>query len=154
MRILDRAKLPYRVHTYPHHEGDPVDGIHVAHMLDQDVHRVFKTLIMRSLTKQIYVFVLPVNRECDLKKCARAVREKRVEMIHVKEIQAVSGYIRGGCSPIGMKKCYPTVFDETCMRFETICFSGGKIGCQIEVAPQEAIRLIHAQIADIKKEDS
>ena len=154
MRLLDRAKLPYQIHSYPHHEKDPIDGIHVAQMLHQNAERVFKTLIMRSHSKEIYVFVLPVNSECDLKKCAKAVQEKSMEMVHVKEIQAISGYIRGGCSPIGMKKQYPTVFDKTCMNWETICFSGGKIGCQIEMAPQDVIALIHAQIEDIRKEET
>jgi len=149
MRILDKAKLSYRIHTYDHHGTDAVDGEHVAAMLNEDCKRVFKTLLMRSHTKQIYVFVLPVNETCDLKKCAKAVHEKSMELVHVKELFMISGYIRGGCSPIGMKKQFPTIFHASCLMWDTIYFSGGKIGCQIEMAPNDVIALVHGDTADI-----
>lgn len=151
MRILDKAKAEYEVHTYEHKEGEAVDGIHVAQMLKQDCKRVYKTLITQAPSKNYYVFVLPVDHELDFKKCAKAVHEKSVEMIPVKDITKVSGYVRGGCSPFGMKKTYTTVFYEACLQQATICFSGGKIGCQIEMNPQDAITLLHAQTADIVK---
>lgn len=153
MRILDKAKLPYEVHTYEHKEKEAVDGLHVAEMLQEDPRRVFKTLLTRSNTKQIYVFVLPVEKELDFKKCAKIVQEKSIEMIQVKEINQISGYIRGGCSPIGMKKLYPTVFHESCLLEETIYFSGGKIGCQIQMKPSDVMNLIHAKSGDIVKDE-
>ncbi len=152
MRIADQAGIPYQIHTYPHHEHDPVDGKHVAALLRQDEHRVCKTLLMRGHSKQIYVFVIPILYECDLKKCARAVREKSVEMIAVKEMLAISGYIRGGCSPIGMKKQYPTVLDIRCMDQTTIYVSGGKIGIQMEMNPNDIAILVQAETADLCKE--
>lgn len=151
MRILDQAKLPYEVFTYEHGK-DAVDGITVANMLHQDPESVFKTLVTISNTKEYFVFVVPVAHELDLKKCAKAVGVKSVEMIHVKDINKITGYIRGGCSPIGMKKAYTTTFHETCQLFDTIMFSGGKIGCQIAMNPKDCIDLIHASCADIIKE--
>lgn len=151
MRILDQAKLPYEVFTYEHGK-DAVDGITVANMLHQDPESVFKTLVTISNTKEYFVFVVPVAHELDLKKCAKAVGVKSVEMIHVKDINKITGYIRGGCSPIGMKKAYTTTFHETCQLFDKIMFSGGKIGYQIAMNPKDCIDLIHASCADIIKE--
>lgn len=151
MRILDNANVNYEVHTYAHKEKEAVDGVHVASMLNQDVQKVYKTLITQAPSKIYYVFVLPVNHELDFKKCAKVVHEKSVEMVPVKEITKVSGYVRGGCSPFGMKKPFVTVFYEACLQQKTIYFSGGKIGCQIEMDPQTAISLLHAQTADIIK---
>ncbi len=152
MRILDQAQIAYEVRTYDHHKNDPIDGIHVAEQLQECVECVFKTLITVSSDHQYYVFVIPVNMELDLKKCAKAVNEKRVEMIAVKQLLPVSGYIRGGCSPIGMKKHYPTVFHHTALDFNRIYFSGGKIGCQIGADPKHIITFIHAKTADIVKQ--
>ena len=151
MRILDQAKLPYEVYTYAHGK-EAVDGVSVANMLQQDPESVFKTLVTISNTKEYFVFVVPVAHELDLKKCAKAVGVKSVEMIHVKDINKVTGYIRGGCSPIGMKKAYTTTFHETCLLFDQIMFSGGKIGYQIAMSPTDCIELIHANCADIIKE--
>lgn len=151
MRILDQAHIPYEVHTYPH-ENMAVDGIHVAELLNEPVQCVFKTLLTVTAEHHYYVFVLPVHLELDLKKCAKAVNEKRIEMLAMKELQTVSGYIRGGCSPIGMKKSFPTVFHETALSHDLIYVSGGKIGCQIAFDPKQIIAFIHAKTTDIAKE--
>lgn len=148
MRILDKASIPYTVYTYPHGK-EAVDGIHVADALHQDYEQVFKTLLTISNTKAYFVFVIPVSHELDLKKAAKAVHMKAVEMIAVKDIQRVSGYIRGGCSPIGMKKAFPTCLHETCLQHDTIMFSGGQIGCQIAMSPKALLNLINASCADI-----
>lgn len=152
MRILDRAKIKYEMHTYPHIEGEAVDGMNVAKLTGQDPVKVYKTLVTRgasNLSKNFYVFVIPVAKELDLKKAAKAVGEKSVEMIHVKEINGITGYIRGGCSPVGMKKQFKTTFHEDVNALDTVVFSGGKIGLQIEAAPADIIKLINGQTADI-----
>ena len=113
MRVLEQHNIPYTAHAYAHEEGVAVDGVTVAKLLGQDPEQVFKTLVARGASKNIYVFCIPVAENLDLKKAARAVGEKSVEMVAVKEINGLTGYIRGGCSPIGMKKKYPTVFHET-----------------------------------------
>lgn len=151
MHMLDQANISYQVHTYEHQKGDSVDGLYVAKQLGQDEKRVFKTLITRTPTNQYYVFVVPVEHELDLKKCAKAVKEKSIAMIHVKEINQVSGYIRGGCSPLAMKKQFPTIFHESCLQYKTIYVSAGKIGTQIELNPSDLISLIHASYADLIK---
>lgn len=150
MRILDKAKLKYEVLTYEH-QGEAVDGLQVAAKLHQLPQQVFKTLVLTSNTKHYYVFMVPVDCELDLKKCARCVNEKSLEMIHVKNLLSISGYIRGGCSPIGMKKAYPTVLHESALRFDKIYFSGGKIGIQIAMSPVLLLEFIHAKTADIVK---
>lgn len=142
MRILDQHQIVYRVHEYAHHEKEAVDGITVAALLNEDPKRVFKTLVTRGKSKQIYVFVLPVMQELDLKHAASLVNEKSVEMIPVKEINSVTGYIRGGCSPIGMKKAFATQIDHSALEYETIFFSGGQIGVQIEMDPRELEKVI------------
>lgn len=149
MRILEQKKIPYQAHTYEHEEGVAVDGVTVAQSLGQDPECVFKTLVARGASKGIYVFCIPVAENLDLKKAAKAVKEKFIEMIHVKEINGLTGYVRGGCSPIGMKKEYPTVFHETAEIVDTIMVSAGKIGYQVELAPQALIELIGADTADI-----
>lgn len=152
MRILDRAKIKYSVHTYPHNEGEAVDGVNVARLTGQPPEKVYKTLVTRGASnpsKSFYVFVIPVEKELDLKKAAKAVGEKSVEMIHVKEINGITGYIRGGCSPVGMKKQFTTVFYSDAVSLDTVIFSGGKIGLQIEAAPSDIIKLINASAADI-----
>ncbi|MGN1128003.1 MAG: Cys-tRNA(Pro) deacylase [Candidatus Flemingiibacterium sp.] len=148
-RIFDKEKLPYTPHTYPHEHDDPVDGVTVANSMGIPVERVFKTLVTHGSDKNYYVFDVPVARELDLKKAARAVGVKSVEMIHVAEINKVTGYIRGGCSPIGMKKKYRTVFDSSAAGFDTIFVSAGKIGWQIEAAPGDLAKLSGADFADI-----
>lgn len=147
MRILDRMKIPYEVVTYECDEF--VDGVHVADMLGQAYEKSFKTLVLEGKSRQYYVFVLPIAEELDLKAAARAVREKSVEMIHVKDINAITGYIRGGCSPLGMKKQYPTVIHESAKDLDEMIISGGRIGSQIILKPDDLIRAARAQYADV-----
>lgn len=148
MRILDKEKIKYEVYTYENKDGK-IDGISVAHKLNQDVNKVFKTLVTKGSSREYYVFVIPVEKELSLKAAAKVVGEKAVEMIKVEEINKVTGYIRGGCSPIGMKKVYTTVIDKSCENFETIIVSGGKIGCQIEINPADLIGLINGKAGEI-----
>lgn len=148
MRILDSAKINYTSHTYESRDG-LIDGVSVASKLGLETGQVFKTLVAQGKSGNYYVFDIPVSSELDLKKAAAAVGEKSVEMIHVKDINKVTGYIRGGCSPIGMKKEYRTVIDETAILFDTICISGGKIGIQIELNPEDLAKLIGAEFGEI-----
>ena len=149
MRVLEQKKIPYTAHAYSHEEGVAVDGVTVAESLGQDPEQVFKTLVARGASKSIYVFVIPVAENLDLKKAARAVKEKSIEMVAVKEINGLTGYIRGGCSPIGMKKQYPTVFHETAEIVDSIMVSAGKIGLQVEVEPAALMELVGASTADL-----
>lgn len=152
MRILEQKGIPFAAHTYAHEEGVAVDGVTVAASLGQDPECVFKTLVARGASKNIYVFVIPVADSLDLKKAARAVGEKSIEMVMVKEINALTGYIRGGCSPVGMKKEYKTTFHETAEIVDTIMVSAGKIGYQVQLAPADLIGLVGGQLADITVE--
>ena len=149
MRILEQKNIPYTAHTYEHEEGVAVDGVTVAAQLGQDPECVFKTLVARGASKGVYVFCIPVAENLDLKKAARAVGEKAIEMVAVKEINALTGYIRGGCSPVGMKKQYPTVFHETAEIVDTIMVSAGKIGYQVELAPVDLMELVGGTLSDI-----
>ena len=148
MRILDKAKITYKAHTYDHSDG-AIDGAAVAEKMGQNPEQVFKTLVTKGAGRDYYVFVVPVLKELDLKKAAKSVGEKHVEMIHVKDINKVTGYIRGGCSPIGMKKQFVTVFDKSAENIETIIVSAGKIGYQIDLAPKDLIELVGAKTAEI-----
>lgn len=149
MRILDRNKLKYVEHTY---ECDGfTDGITISEKLGQPFEKVFKTLVTIGKSRKYFVFVVPVAEELNLKKAAAAVGEKSVEMIHVKDITAITGYVRGGCSPIGMKKQFETVIDITAKQQDTIIFSGGRLGTQIEMSPIDLALLINAEFADIKQ---
>ena len=152
MRLLEQKKIPFTAHTYEHEEGVAVDGITVAASMGQDPETVFKTLVARGASKGIYVFCIPVAENLDLKKAAKAVGEKSIEMIHVKEINALTGYVRGGCSPVGMKKEYPTVFHETAEILDTIIVSAGKIGYQVELEPAALIELVGGRLADVTVE--
>ena len=152
MRILERAKVPYTAHEYAHEEGVAVDGVTVAASMGEDPACVYKTLVTQGASRNYFVFVIPVAAELDLKAAARSVGEKSVAMIHVADINKVTGYVRGGCSPVGMKKQFPTVFHETAELFDTICVSAGKIGAQVEVAPADLIALLGAQTADVTAE--
>lgn len=148
MRILDKKKISYTTHEYPH--GDSaVDGVTVAKLMNQNPDYVFKTLVTKGSGRDYYVFVIPVDKELDLKKCAKSVGEKSVEMIHVKDINKVTGYVRGGCSPIGMKKQYRTIYHITANDIPQIIVSAGKIGYQIDLAPEDLINLTNGQTADI-----
>ncbi|MEA4854536.1 MAG: Cys-tRNA(Pro) deacylase [Christensenella sp.] len=151
MRILDRAKISYRMHEYDN-DGTAQDGVTVAQKLGVSEQRVYKTLVAQGADRRFFVFVIPVARELDLKKAARAVGEKNVELIHVKALLQTTGYIRGGCSPIGMKKQFDTVVDISCKNQEMILVSAGKIGRQIEIAPQDLLALIVAKTADLLRE--
>jgi len=151
MRILDQAKIPYQYYFYDHEDGK-IDGVSVAHKLGQNVEQVFKTLVTRGAGREFYVFVVPVAKELNLKAAAKSVGEKSVEMIHVDEINKITGYIRGGCSPIGMKKQFKTVIDSSCEQLPTVIVSGGKIGTQIQIDPQALQNLIGAVSAAITQE--
>lgn len=150
MRILDARKVEYNMYTYEA-DDNHIDGISVAHKLNQDENRVFKTLVAQGASKNFYVFVIPVAESLDMKKAAKSAGEKNVEMIHVKDINKVTGYIRGGCSPVGMKKLYPTFVHESGKNLEKIIVSGGKIGFQIELNPENLQKTINFKYADIIK---
>ena len=152
LRILEREKIPHTAHFYEDTEGPNGTreyGVQVALALGEDVSRVFKTLLARGVSGAIYVFCVPVCQSLDFKKAAKTVEEKSIEMLPVAEICTVSGYIRGGCSPIGMKKPYLTVLHEDALNFETIYISAGKIGVQVELSPRDLIRLVGAKTANI-----
>ena len=147
MRILDQKKIPYAAHTYDSTEA--ISGMEVATALGQNPKQVFKTLVTIGASKRNYVFVVPVFGELNLKKAAKAVGEKSIEMIKSKELLPLTGYIHGGCSPIGMKKFFTTTIDESAKDCETIIFSGGKIGYQVELTPENLSKVIRYEFADI-----
>ena len=151
MRILEKEKIPFEYFEYPHGK-EAVDGITVAKLLSQDPQTVFKTLVTTDGKKDYFVFVIPVEQELDLKKAAKSVGAKSLEMIHVKDIQKVTGYIRGGCSPIGMKKGYMTVFHESAFACEEISVSAGKIGYQIRLNPELLVEFVRGRIEDVCKD--
>jgi Cys-tRNA(Pro)/Cys-tRNA(Cys) deacylase len=148
MRILEKAGIQYNAYAYDHSDG-LIDGISVADKMGQPTEQVYKTLVTKGTSREYYVFVIPVADELDLKAAARAVNEKTVEMIKVSDINKITGYIRGGCSPIGMKKDYQTVLDSSCKALKTIILSAGKIGHQIELAPDDLIKLINCKVESI-----
>nr|WP_297171422.1 Cys-tRNA(Pro) deacylase [uncultured Agathobaculum sp.] len=148
MRVLEQHKIAYTAHEYPHGK-EAVDGVTVARLLGQQVERVFKTLVARGRSGGYHVFVIPVAKELDLKKAAKAAGEKSVELVHVRELLGLTGYVRGGCSPVGMKKAFPTVFDKSADSLPTIIVSAGKIGYQIECASADLIGLVRAKTAPI-----
>ena len=152
MRALEQKKIRYTPHEYPHGK-EAVDGVTVAGLIGAAPEQVFKTLVTRGASKTNYVFVIPVASELDLKKAARAVGEKSIAMIHVSEITALTGYVRGGCSPIGMKKQFTTVYNESALEQETIIVSAGKIGAQVELDPKSLAALTRGKFADIITED-
>lgn len=147
MRLLDAAGLEYKTWCYA--DTDAVSGVEVADVLGQDRDQVFKTLVTVGRTKANYVFVIPVAEELDLRKAAAAVGEKNIEMIKSKELLPLTGYIHGGCSPIGMKKPFVTVLDETAQLFDTIIFSAGKIGYQVQLSPESLQQLVPFTYADL-----
>ncbi|WP_040206903.1 Cys-tRNA(Pro) deacylase [Neobacillus jeddahensis] len=150
MRILDAQKVRYDMLTYDNKDGK-IDGISVAEKIGKDPKEVYKTLVAQGASKSIFVFVIPVAEELDLKKAAQVTGEKKVEMLPVKDIQKWTGYIRGGCSPIGMKKEYKTLLDESCRLLETMVVSAGKIGIQIVIAPSDLQELTKAEFRDVIK---
>lgn len=148
MRALEAHGIPYGMYEYDDSDN-MIDGLTVANMIGQDPERVFKTIVTVSKSLEHYVFVLPVNKELDLKKAAKAVDEKNIELIPVKAIEPLTGYIKGGCSPIGMKKQFTTVFDETAILYDRIIFNGGKVGVQVEVDPQAIGKVMPLKFEDI-----
>ena len=149
MRKLDSMKIDYNEHYY---DPETVNGVEVANVLHQDVDKVFKTLVTVAPDKQHYVFVIPIDDELDLKKCARSVGAKSVAMIHVKELFPLTGYVRGGCTSIGMKKPFVTRIDESAQLFDRIYISAGRIGCQICLAPDDLLTLAcKAEYADLTR---
>lgn len=147
MRMLDKLKINYKHYTYS--DTDAVSGIEVATVLNQNPAQVFKTLVTVSKSKKYYVFMLPVAEELDLKKAAHAVGEKSIEMLKSKELLPLTGYIHGGCSPIGMKKFFPTTIDKSAENFSTIIFSAGKIGYQVELSLNDLRKVIKIQTAEL-----
>ena len=148
MRLLEQKKISYTPHEYPHGDG-AVDGQTVARICNQNPEQVFKTLVVRGASKTIYVFVIPVTSELDLKKAAKASGEKSVAMIHVSEINALTGYGRGGCSPVWMRKQYKTFYNISAADKPTIMVSAGKIGYQVELAPDELVKLTCGSYAEL-----
>lgn len=147
MRILETKKIPYKTHTYECDEF--IDAIQIADMLSLPYEKVYKTLVTQGNSKNYYVFVIPIAEELDMKKAAKAVGEKSVAMLHVKDINAVTGYIRGGCTAIGMKKQYTTRIEQVAQSLEQIIVSGGKLGMQLELSPQDLAKASNAEFADI-----
>ena len=150
MRVLDGKKISYKSHMY---EPDAkLSGEEIAGILGEDADKVFKTLVTQGKTGQYYVFVIPVKEELDLKKAAKAVSEKSVSMIPQKELLPLTGYVHGGCSPIGMKKSFPTVIHESASTYEDIFFSAGKVGYQVEVSVKDIEKVVRYTFADICSE--
>ena len=147
MRLLEQKKIPYRSHDYS--STGALSGTEVAAALSENPEKVFKTLVTVGKSKAYHVFVIPVGCELDLKKAAKAAGEKSIEMIKQKELLPLTGYIHGGCSPIGMKKQFETVVHETAAQFDTIFFSAGKIGWQVELSPSDLGKMIRFTYADV-----
>ncbi|MEK4460234.1 Cys-tRNA(Pro) deacylase [Paenibacillus sp. FSL R10-2748] len=147
MRILDGQHIQYNILSYDHQDGK-IDGMNVADKIERAPEMVFKTLVAHG-KQNLFVFVIPVHKELDLKKAAKSAGEKKIEMLPVKDLQKYTGYIRGGCSPIGMKKLYPTFIDQPALELETIIVSGGKIGTQLELSPHDLALIIQAQFTDL-----
>ncbi|MDO7787377.1 Cys-tRNA(Pro) deacylase [Desulforamulus aquiferis] len=147
MRILDKAKVEYKSHTYAN--TNAISGIEVASVLNQNPKQVFKTLVTVGKTNKYYVFLVPVADELDFKKAADCVNEKAIEMLKATDLLPITGYIHGGCSPIGMKKKFTTTIDESATNFETIIFSAGKIGYQVEMSLEELKKTFRFGLADI-----
>lgn len=149
MRLLDREKISYTIREYP--ENGPVAAVDVAAYFEQPAGRLFKTLVTTDLNHGYYVFCLPGDQELDLKKAASLVSVKKIEMLKQKDLLGLTGYIHGGCSPIGMKKVFPTVVDSSALNWDTIYVSGGKIGVQVELAPNDLQKIVPLQFAEITK---
>ena len=151
MRILDAKKVNYQMMMYDQEDGK-IDGVSVAGKINREPKEVYKTLVTQGKSNGIHVFVIPVEEELDLKKAAKAACEKKVEMIAVKDIQKLTGYIRGGCSPIGMKKMYPTYLDASAKNLKSMIVSGGRIGLQIEISPTDLQSVTKGHFVPIVKD--
>lgn len=147
MRILEQKKIAYK--SYEYSDTDAISGVEVAEVLGENPNQVFKTLVTVGASKANYVFMIPVHKELDLKKAAKAVGEKSIAMIKSKELLPLTGYIHGGCSPIGMKKQFRTVIDVSAEAFDTILFSAGKIGFQVEVALADLQKVVRCELAEV-----
>ncbi|RLQ93072.1 Cys-tRNA(Pro) deacylase [Falsibacillus albus] len=150
VRILDAKKVDYELITYEIGDGK-IDGISVAEKIGRSPESVYKTLVTAGASRQNYVFLVPVHEELDPKKAAKAVGEKKVELIPVKEIQKLTGYVKGGCSPVGMKKAFPTFLDSGVKGLQKVVVSAGKIGLQMELNPEDLMEAIGAKVEDLKK---
>lgn len=147
IRILEKNKIAY---TQINYECDEfIDGLHTAEATNAPIEQTYKTLVMQGKSKQYYVFVIPIAEEVDLKAAARAVNEKSVEMIHVKDLTAITGYVRGGCSPLGMKKNFPTVIDSSAQNYDLIYVSGGRIGTSVSLNPNDLAKVTRAAFAPV-----
>ena len=153
MRLLEQKKVPYTAHACRHDGETAPDGVTVAAMLGRDPAAVFKTLVVKGASGGCYVFDIPAAETLDLKKAAKAVGEKSVAMLPSKELLPLTGYVHGGCSPVGMRKRLPTVFHESCLQQSTICVSAGRIGVQVEVRPEDLMALTGAGTADVIEEE-
>ncbi len=151
VRIIERLKLDHKTHTYD--SSRAASGVEVAAMLGQDVNKVFKTLVATGKSGKHYVFVIPVAKELDLKKAAKAVCEKSVEMLKQKFLLELTGYVHGGCSPIGMKKFFTTRLDSSALNCQTIIFSGGRIGLQLEMSPGDLAKAVKYETAELTVDD-
>ena len=147
MRMLDKAKLAYQIHHYDC--DDFLSGTQVAQILNEPFEKVFKTIVVQGVSKSYYVFCLPVDKELDLKKCAKTAGEKSVEMVYKLDLEKITGYIAGGCSPIGMKKQFKTFVHSTAEGLSTIIVSGGRLGLQVELTPSDLLKACNGQLADI-----
>lgn len=149
MRTLEQKKVPYTPHTYPHDDGAAPDGVSVAQSLGLDPAAVFKTLVVRGASGNYYVFDIPVAHTLDLKKAAKAVGEKSVSMLPSKELLPLTGYVHGGCSPVGMKKQFKTTIDASAADFDTIIFSAGRIGYQVQLSLDALRQIVRFELADL-----
>jgi Cys-tRNA(Pro)/Cys-tRNA(Cys) deacylase len=150
MRILDAKKIPYELFTYTSEDGN-IDGISVAQKIGKDHRIVYKTLVASGQSKNLFVYIIPVSEELDLKKAAKVANEKKVDLVPVKEILKFTGYIRGGCSPVGMKKLYPTFIDQSAQDIPQIIVSGGKIGIQLQVEVSQLVSITNAKLVELIK---
>ncbi len=152
MRLLEQKKIPYKSRRYE--ESGAISGMEVAALLGENPNQVFKTLVTVGKSGRNFVFVIPAAKELDLKKAAKAVGEKSVEMVKAKELLPLTGYVHGGCSPIGMKKFFRTTIDKSVLQFDTFFFSAGKIGYQVEASPEDLLKIIPYETADVTVSDT
>lgn len=151
MRILDSKNIKYNTYSYEVKRGEHIDGVEVANQIGKDASLVYKTLVAIGTSKNIYVYVIPVNEHLDLKKGAKVAKEKSIEMINVNDINKFTGYIRGGCSPIGMKKLYKTFVNESVQDLETVIVSAGKVGYQVELSPNDLQVIVNISFENVIK---
>lgn len=150
IRIVEQNKVEYETHEYPHHDNDFVSGEEIYKLLNQDPNKVFKTIVLVSNNKY-FTCMIPVLEEIDLKKAAKEFGQKSLELSPVNNLKNITGYIRGGCSPIGMKKLFPTIVDSSASNFESIIFSGGRIGLQLELKLSDLLKITNGKLKDIKR---